>query len=252
LCFLDLLAAGGKGPAAAGALRDAVAAEGGEVKQFPALTRERLEAWLVERARSAGNEFGPGAARLLAERVGGYVREGDVDRRRQSELAAAELDKLALYRPAGPISRDDVAALVPEAVPASAWAMLDAVGYRRAAPAATLVDRLLTDGTPLPVLISQLHRRLRELIIVAEHLAAGSRPADIVREMGLAPFRAQKLSEQARGWTPAALEAALDGLLGLDLLSKGIAPDGGPRSLSDDRSRLALLGWIGSRVARAG
>lgn len=46
------------------------------------------------------------------------------------------------------------------------------------------------------------------------------------------------------------LEAALYGLLEVDLLSKGIAPDGSPRSLSDDRSRLALLGWIGEWVAR--
>ena len=33
---------------------------------------------------------------------------------------------------------------------------------------------------------------------------------------------------------------------------KGIAADGSPRSLSDDRSQLALLAWIGERVSGRG
>jgi DNA polymerase III subunit delta len=248
LCFVDLVAAGGKGPAQAGALRDAIAANRGLVSEFPALTRERMEGWLNSRATELGTSFVPGAGRLLAERVGAYVRENDVDRRRQSELANAELEKLALYRPAGTITRDDVEELVTEAVPGSTWALLDAIGSRRASEAAMLTQRLLAAGTPLPVLISQLHRRLRELIVIADHLAAGTKPAELVAELRLQPFRAQKLTQQARAWRPAELDDVLGGLLDIDLLSKGIAADGSPRSLSDDRSALALLAWIGERV----
>ena len=80
----------------------------------------------------------PGAARTLAERVGAFVREADVDRRRQGQLAVAELDKLALYRPDGPVTADDVRELSAEAVPASAWALLDAVAWRRTQEAADL------------------------------------------------------------------------------------------------------------------
>src|SRR5687768_7634110 len=109
LCFVDLVAAGGKGPAQAGALRDAVAAHSGLVREFPALTRERMEAWVGTRAKELEMTLGPGAAHLLAERIGAFVREGDVDRRRQAELANAELEKLALYRPGGTVTRDDVA-----------------------------------------------------------------------------------------------------------------------------------------------
>jgi DNA polymerase III delta subunit len=249
LCFVDLVAAGGKGPAQAGTLRDAVAAHDGLVREFPALTRERMEAWVGTRAKELEVTLGPGAAHLLAERIGAYVREGDVDRRRQAELANAELEKLALYRPAGPISRDDVAELVSEAVPGSTWALLDAVGARRQGEAATLVERLLNEGSPIPVLISQLHRRLRDLIVIRDHMAAGTRPADLVRELKLQPYRAQKLTEQARKWQPEELDEALGALLDLDLLSKGIATDGSPYSMSDDRSRLALVAWIGVHVA---
>ena len=250
LCLLDLLPGGSKPPAHSTALREIVSAAGGITREFPALGRERMEAFLASRAAELGVTLGPGAARLLAERVGAYVREGDVDRRRQTELANAELEKLALYRPGGTLRREDVAELVSEAVPASAWAFADAVGTRRGGEAAALAEGLLAEGTPLPVLIAQLHRRLRELIVVREHLAAGTKPPELVRLLKLQPFRAQKLAEQARSWAPEQLHEAFIALFELDLLSKGISVDGSPHSLSDDRSQLALLAWIGEYVRR--
>jgi DNA polymerase III delta subunit len=251
LAFLDLVAAGGRGPAASGALLEAVRVAGGRVEELPALSRERMEAWLAERAGELGVRLGPGAARALAERVGAWVREADIDRRRHSELANSELEKLALYRPQGTIAREDVEALVGEAVPASTWAMLDAIGYRRVAEAARLVERLLEGGAALPVLVSQLHRRLRELIVIRDHIAAGTKPLELARALKLQSFRAQKLTEQARAWEPAQLDAALEGLLELDLLSKGIGADGGPRSMSEGASRLYLAAWLGEAVSRS-
>jgi DNA polymerase III delta subunit len=252
ICFVDLIASGGKAPAQGGALRDEVAMRQGRVQEFAAPTRERMEQWISTRARELGTTLAPGAAQLLAERVGAYVRESDIDRRRQTELANAELEKLALYRPDTPIKREDVDALVAEAVPGSTWAFLDAIGARRASEAGTLVRRLLDAATPMPVLITQLHRRLRDLVVVRDLLSAGTKPPDLVRELKLQPFRAQKLSEQARAWQPEELDQAFDDLYALDLLSKGIADDGSPHSLSDDRSELALLAWIGKHVGRAG
>jgi DNA polymerase III delta subunit len=250
LLFLDLLAAGGSGPAQQGALRDAIDAAGGTVTGYPALSRERMEGWIANRASELDITMAPGASRLLAERVGAYVREGDVDRRRMSELASAELEKLALYRPNGTIAREDIDVLVGEAVPGSTWAFLDALGSRHTSEAATLANKLLDGGAPIQVMTTQIHRRLRELIVVADHIAAGTKPPDLVREMRMQPFRVQKLSEQARAWRQDELDVALSELLELDLLSKGIASDGSARTVSDDRSQLALIAWIGTSVAR--
>lgn len=250
LAFLDLLAQTGKATAQSGELRDAVQARKGEVKEFPALSRERMEGWIASRAKELDFQLGPGAARLLAERVGAYVREGDVDRRRMSELANAELEKLALYRPGGTVTSQDIDELVGAAVPGSTWAFLDAIGYRRADEAATLADRLLNEATPIPVMITQIHRRLRELVVLRDHLAAGTKPADVVKELKLQPYRAQKLSEQAATWAQEELDDALEDLYRLDLHSKGIAADGSPRSLSEDKSQLALLAWVGTHANR--
>jgi DNA polymerase III delta subunit len=244
LCFVDLVASGARGPAGAGALHDAVKTAGGLTRQFPALTRERMEGWIVGRAAELGSSLAPGAARLLAERIGAYVRETDIDRRRQTELADQELQKLALYRPGGAITREDVVELVPETVPGSAWAFLDAVGLRRQRDAALLAERLIADATPAPVLIAQLHRRLRELVVVQEHLETGTRGPALMRAMKLQPFRAEKLEQQGRQWTGEGLMRAIEGLLELDLASKGIALDGSTHQMSDGRTALGIQQWL--------
>ena len=66
-------------------------------------------------------------------------------------------------------------------------------------------------------------------------MAAGTKPADIVKELRVQPFRAQKLTEQASTWGQEELDDALGELYELDLLSKGIANDGSPRSMSDEK-----------------
>jgi DNA polymerase-3 subunit delta len=251
LAFSEVRADSRRQPSSSDALRRAIAAAGGTVTEFRAPGRESMERWIAQRAGELGVRLGPGAARLLAERVGAYVREGDVDRRNQSVLANAELEKLALYRPAAPVTREDVDVLVAEAIPGSVWAFLDAIAARRSRDAAALAERLLAAGTPLPIILSQLHRRLRELIDVRERLSQGTRPNELPRVLGMQPFRAQKLAEQAAGWRMAELEEALDGLLELDLETKGIATDGRAVSVSDERAALGLDVWIAERVLRA-
>jgi DNA polymerase III delta subunit len=251
LAFVDVTDGSARRGKAADVLRDAVAAQGGDVRAFPALSGDRMEGWLATRARDLGVRLAPGAARLLAERIGAFVREGDVDRRRQTEVANSELDKLALLRPDGTVTREDVAELVPEVIPGSMWAFLDAVAARRSRPAADLAQRLLTEGSPMPVVVSQLHRRVRELIVVREHLSTGTSPAQLVRVLKIQPFRAQKLSEQAAAWTIAELEHALEGILELDLASKGMAVDGTTASMSDERSALLLSVWLSEHLVGA-
>ena len=167
-----------------------------------------------------------------------------MDRQRQGALAVGELEKLSLYRPFDPVTEADVRALVSEVVPDSTWAFLDAVADRRVAVAAPLLDRLL-ETTPEPVLLVQLHRRIRELIEVADHLAAGATPGSLVRTLGMKPFRVDKLVGQARRWRVAELDDALEGLLELDAKVKG-APDAGAQRRHSDGWRSASgcgSGW---------
>ena len=93
---------------------------------------------------------------------------------------------------------------------------------------------------------------MREILVAREHLAAGARPGDLVRLMRLQPYRAQRLALAADAWQSAELQAALEGLLELDLLGKGLGLDGQPLPSSDERAALALQIWLAERVRRAG
>ena len=226
-------------------LAEAIRTAGGEVRRFEAPRQDGMASWIEARAREREIKLAPGAARELATRVGGFVREGDVERQQQGRLAVMELEKLTLrHAPGEPVTIDDVKALVPEAVPGSVWAFVDAVGMRQRARALELLERLIEDK-PAPVLLAVLHRRLRELIEVQDRLERGEAPGSLVRSMRLVPFRAETLARQAKGWSGPELDAALDGLVELDAQVKGV---GGRRS-TDARDRLAFDLWITDRVA---
>jgi DNA polymerase III delta subunit len=244
LAFLDTVDGTARRPASLETLRNAVAAAGGEVREFKAPTRDQMARWIADRARERGINISSPAAALLAERVGANVRERDIDRRRQGELAVAELEKLAVYRLDDQIRPEDVKALVADAVPGSTWAFLDAVGMRRAGEAEELAERLA--DVPGPVLVVHLHRRIRELIEIADLLAAGTPAATLVRTLKLNPYRAERLAEQARTWALPELDAALVGLLELDAALK--SREGG----SELRRRAAISLWIAEKVRRPG
>lgn len=221
------------------AVAESLAAAGGLVRELRAPRAAQLSAWIEARAGERGVRLGPGAARELAGRIGGFVAEGDVDRRRQGGLAVMELDKLGLYRPDSPVTPDDVRALVPEAIPGSIWAFVDAVGGRLVPRALELYERL-AETTPEPVLLAVLHRRIRELVEIADRLDSGESAGSLVRSMRLNPFRAETLVRQAGAWTADDLVAALDGLVELDATIKGV--EGLP--VGDAQHRLAFVRWI--------
>jgi DNA polymerase III delta subunit len=244
LAILESTESGAKDPPSK-PLSEAIRAAGGDVRQLPAPRQESLAGWIEARARERAITLAPGAARELAQRIGGFVREGDVERSQQTRVAVSELEKLALrHDPGEPVTVADVQALVAEAVPGSVWAFVDAVGMRQRARALELLERLIEDK-PAPVLLAVLHRRLRELIEVQDRLERGESPGSLVRSMRLVPFRAETLARQAKGWSGVELDAALEGLVELDAQVKGV---GGRRS-SDARDRLAFDLWITDRVA---
>lgn len=241
VAFVEEARSGAKGPGPR-KLAEAVSATGGHVVAAVAPRPTALGAWIESEARERGLDLSPGAARELADRLGARVTDGDVDRRHLTRTASGELDKLALRHAidGGPVTADDVRALVGETTPGSVWALTDAVGERAGPAAVTALDRLL-DTTPEPVLLAVLHRRVVELLELGDRLAAGAALPAAARAMGItSEFRARTLAGQARRWTIDELRAALAGLVELDAMSKGVPgyeADGAQR-------RLAFTMWV--------
>ena len=245
LVIVEQSPSGAKGPAQA-KLASAIGAAGGLIRNHESPKEGQLAIWIESEARDRGIHLGAGTAKELARRIGGFVREGDADRRDQTRRASVELDKLATYRPDGTISADDVAELVSEAIPGSAWALADAVGDRDGAKATRLLGTL-GETTPELVIVAVLHRRIRELIEVLDRARTARNAVEIGKPMGImSAYRVERLVAQARRWTPSELEAALDGLLEVEATVKG-APG---RGAGDAQHRLAFTLWIADHAGR--
>lgn len=232
-------------------LAEAIRGAGGKVEGIQSPKEGALAAWIDSEAHERGIRLAPGAAKELATRIGGFVREGDADRRDQTRRASMEIDKLGLYRPDSSVtsvSVEDVRALVAEAVPGSAWALADAVAERDPGKALRLLDTL-AESMPEPVVVVVLHRRIRELLELLDRMPGAKSLAAAALAMGIkSEFRARRLAEQARKWQPDELIAAIDGLMELDAVVKG-APG---RSGGDAQHRLAFALWVGDHVPAEG
>ena len=247
LVFVEAAASGAKEPGQK-KLAEAIKAAGGEVRRFESPKEGALAAWIDSEARDRDVRLAPGAAKELATRIGGFVREGDAERRDQTRRAAMEIDKLALYRPNEQVSVDDVQALVAEAVPGSAWALADAVAERDGARALGLFEALV-QTMPEPVIVVVLHRRIRELLELIDRMTTAKTLAEAGRAMKInSSYRMERLATQARRWSLAELSAAIDGLLEVDAIVKG-APD---RPTGDAQRRLAFSLWIADHVGVSG
>ncbi len=241
IVFIESTKSNAKGPGPR-RLADAVTAAGGRSVAAMAPRPTALGPWIEGEARDRGLRLAPGAARELAERLGSRVTDGDVERRHVTRIAAGELDKLALRHAidGGPVTPDDVIALVAETTPGSVWALTDAVGERRSDAALQALDRLI-DGTPEPVLLAVLHRRVAELLELGDRLAGGAALPVAARAMGITnEYRAKTLASQTRRWTTSELTQALGGLVELDAMVKGV-----PGSEADSaQRRLAFTLWV--------
>jgi DNA polymerase III delta subunit len=247
LVIVEQAQSGAKAPGQS-KLAEAIKSAGGIVRLFESPREGMLAAWIESEARDRDVRLGPGAAKELATRIGGFIRESDAERRDQTRRASIELDKLALYRPKAPIAADDVKDLVAEAVPGSAWAFADAVAVRDGPRAMQLLNTL-AETMPEPVIVVVLHRRLRELIEVLDRLPTAKNPGELGRAMGIkSSFRVERLVEQARRWRPDELAKALDGLLELDAVVMGAPGHGG----GEAKHRLAFALWIADHVGRSG
>ncbi len=246
LAIVEQSPSGARGPSQK-KLAEAIKNAGGKVTAIESPKEGALAAWIDSEAHDRGVRLGVGAAKEIATRIGGFVREGDAERRDQTRRAAMELDKLGLYRGGEVVSPDDVRALVAEAVPGSAWALADAVAERDTAKALRLLDTL-AETMPEPVIVVVLHRRIRELLELQDRLPGAKNLGAAALAMGIkSEFRASRLAAQGRRWRAEELIAAIDGLLELDAVVKGAPGHGG----GDAQHRLAFALWIGDHVASA-
>ena len=207
---LVLLHAGGaKGKALLEAARRAGAREVACAKVTRPADRK---AFVRDEFRAAGRAATPGACEALVEAVGSDLRE----------LASACSQLCADVE--GTIDEAAVARYYTGRAEASGFAVADHAVTGRAAEALETLRWALATGVPPVLVVSALAQGVRAIGRLAS-APAGMRAGDLARELGMPPWKVDRVRQQARGWSPDGVARALWALAEADAAVKGGGAD---------------------------
>ncbi|MGH8867613.1 MAG: DNA polymerase III subunit delta [Actinomycetes bacterium] len=178
---------------------DAARAAGAQEVTCPKITRpgDRVR-FVREEFAAAGRSLGEPAARALIDAVGNDLRE----------LANA-CDQL-ISDTEGTVDEDVVARYYRGRAEVTSFQVADAAVEGRTVDALSQLRWLLALGdprSPLGVVVA-LAQGLRQVVRVAE-APRNARPADLARELGMPPWKVDRVRKQVHGWTPDAVATAV-------------------------------------------
>jgi DNA polymerase III subunit delta len=161
--------------------------------------------WIEKRAKAEGGEFSRAAAQALA------AAEDD------PRALGQEIVKLLTYAAyARPVEAADVELLTPAGGESKIFDMVDAMGQRRGQAATSELHKLLEQQEALYVL-SMIVRQFRLILQSKELLEAGQNPGEVAQRLGLHPYAAGKICNQANNFSLPALEHIYHRLLEYDI-----------------------------------
>jgi DNA polymerase-3 subunit delta len=200
----------------------AVKAGGGEIHEFEAPKARDMPRLLVADAKRLGYELEPAAARVLVERMGASpVRLRN------------ELERLALWAgEGGRVGAADLEAMVSDTSEAAVWALSDALLERDPARAASLAERLISQGENVTGLIYGLASRLRKACAAAAQIEEGVPPKQVESSLGMHPYAARQLVARLGKTNLDQLHAATMALADLEVWCRGGADYGDELALT--------------------
>jgi DNA polymerase-3 subunit delta len=200
----------------------AVKAGEGEIHEFEVPKARDMPRLLVGDAKRLGFALDPAAARMLVERMGvNPVRLRN------------ELGRLALWAgEGGQVSAADLDAMVSDTSEAAVWGLSDALIERDAAKAASIAERLVSQGENVTGLIYGLASRLRSACAAAAQLEEGVPPKQVEAGLKMHPYAAKQLVARLGRTNLDQLRAATMALADLEVWCRGGADYGDALALT--------------------
>lgn len=182
------------------------------VKQY----RDRLD-FVTAETRRAGGSMSSDGARALLDAVGNDLRE--------LAMACAQLVADTADGPDGTVRIDAgvVARYYTGRAEATSFTVADRAVEGRTADALEQLRWALAVGVAPVLVTSALAQGVRSVAKV--RAAKSTRPADLARELGMPPWKADRARKQAHSWTDAAITASLHAIAEADAQVKGEAAD---------------------------
>lgn len=206
---LVLLHAGG---AKGKGLLDAARKAGAREVACPKMTKpaDRLS-FVRSEFRALGRSATPEACQALVDSIGSDLRE----------LASAVSQLVADIE--GTIDEAVVGRYYTGRAEASSFTVADRAVEGRAAEALEALRWSLSTGVAPVLITSALAQAVRAIGKLSS--ARGGRPADLARELGMPPWKIDRVRQQMRGWTPDGVAAALAAVAAADAGVKGGGDD---------------------------
>jgi DNA polymerase-3 subunit delta len=203
-------------------LRTAVDAAQGEIHEFEAPRAKDMPRALVADAKRLGYDLEPAAARTLVDRMGANpVRLRN------------ELERLALWAgEGGEVGAADLDSMVSDTSEAAVWALSDALLDRDAARAASIAERLVSQGESVTGLVYGLASRLRSACAAAAQLEAGTPPKQVESSLKMHPYAARQLVARAGRTSLDRLREATIAIADLEVWCRGGADYGDELALT--------------------
>ncbi len=178
--------------------------------------------WIAERAKQKGGEVSPQAAQLLSTKINrGDKNDRDhfvTDSRTYLHKLDNELEKLVAYALGRRVESSDVELLVKDEDIADIFKFIDAISLRDGDGAFKFVRGVLTRGESPLVVLAHLARQTRLLIQAKENEDLS--PDALAQHIGVHPFVAKKVSQQATRFSVTELESAHAAILDADVAIK--------------------------------
>lgn len=172
---------------------------------FPLPTQQEMPGWIRKQAQEIGGQFTPAAAYALA----GYVENN-------TRLAKLEIEKLLNfvdYR--RPVEPDDIELLTANTSQGNIFEMVDALSSGDPRNSLRLLHKLLEEEDEF-ALFGMVVRQFRLLLLTREILDEGGRLEQVMQELRLPKFSAEKFTGQARRFSVGRLEQIYRRLLEID------------------------------------
>jgi DNA polymerase III subunit delta len=194
---------------------------GGEVRAFITPRKPALPRWIVTRARYSGATIDPAAAELLADLIGG-----------NTVMLESELGKLSAYAGVEKITPAMVDSLVGQVTQESIFALVDAIAAGDKGRAFKLLHTQLNSASSAPMdfalyLIRMLARQMRILLGVRLGLQAGKSQSQLISDLRLPRYYADRYFRQARRIPQEQLVDSFERLAALDQALKTGKADAG-------------------------
>lgn len=200
----------------------AVKAAKGEIHEFELPKAREMPRLLAGEAKQLGYSLEPAAARILVDRMGA-----------SSVRLRNELERLALWAgEGGSVTVADLEAMVADTSEAAVWALSDALLEHDAAKAASIAERLVSQGENVTGLIYGLASRLRKACAAAAQIEEGVPAKQVESSLGMHPYAARQLVARLGKTDLDSLQAATMALADLEVWCRGGADYGDELALT--------------------